>query len=91
MNKEWVLIIKVALLCNDIDIDKLKFSKRRHVHIISYRKKLVDDDNLIGGTKSLIDSLVANKVLIDDDPKHLSLLVQGEIDLKEQRTVIYVR
>ena len=91
LNKSWVWIIKAALLCNDIDLKKFSFGKRRHVHIISYRKKLPDTDNLIGGMKPCVDALVANKILIDDDPAHLTLVVQGEIDLKEQRTVIYVR
>lgn len=91
LNRDWVWLIKAALLCNNIDLKKFSFGKRRHVHIMSYRKKLVDDDNLIGGTKSLIDSLVANKILIDDDPEHLTLVVHGEIDLNEQRTEIYIR
>lgn len=91
LNKEWVWLIKAALLFDNIDLSKIKFRKKRHVHIISYRKRLADTDNLIGGAKCLIDSLVKNEILIDDDPKHLILVVQGEIDLKEQRTEIYVR
>lgn len=91
LNKSWVWLIKAALMMNDIDLKKFKFSKKRHVEIHSFRKKLPDENNLVGGAKCLIDALVANKVLIDDDPKHLTLVVQGEIDLGEQRTEIYIK
>lgn len=91
LNKSWAWLIKAALLLNDVDLSKLKFRKKRHVQIISYRKKLADTDNLIGGVKPLVDALVANKILIDDDPAHLTLVVQGEIDSSSQRTEIYIR
>ncbi len=91
LNIEWVWRIKAALMMDNVDLTKLKFRKKRYVQIISYRKKLVDTDNLIGGAKCLIDSLVKNEILIDDNPSHLCLVVQGEIDLKSQRTEIYIR
>lgn len=64
---------------------------RKKLMIVSYRKKLLDPDNFIGGLKLLIDSLVDIHLLYDDSLEYLEL--QGpeqKIDLKNPRTEIYI-
>lgn len=64
---------------------------RRRLTIISYRKKLLDQDNFIGGLKLLIDSLVDVHLLYDDSLEYLDLQEPGQrIDLKNPRTEVYI-
>jgi len=64
---------------------------KRNVRIISYRKKISDPDNFIGGLKPLIDSLVSNHLLVDDSNKFLILdEPKQERDLKNQRTEVII-
>lgn len=39
----------------------------------SYRKRLLDRDNLIGGAKMVIDAIRDLKWIVDDDPAHLTV------------------
>lgn len=62
---------------------------RAKVRIISLRKKLLDKDNLYGGTKYLIDALVSHRFIYDDDPAHIRLTVEQQKS-KNPRTVIAI-
>ena len=42
---------------------------KRHVRFIVYRKRMIDDDNMIQGVKALRDALVEVGLLINDSPK----------------------
>ena len=69
-----------------------KIRKCNHKHkfklqIISYRKKLLDKDNLYGGCKGLIDALISEGFIFDDSPEYIDLTVEQHI-AKEYQTVI---
>lgn len=40
----------------------------RWLYIVSFRKRLLDHANLVGGAKGLVDALVQSKLLVDDNP-----------------------
>ena len=49
--------------------------KTATVTITSYRKALLDPDNLVAGVKPYIDALVTNGVIIDDKPGNVCLKI----------------
>lgn len=61
---------------------------KQKVIITSYRKRKLDADNLSGGLKSCLDSLVKNKLLVDDRPEWVEIEYKQEIDSKNVRTTI---
>ena len=65
---------------------------KRNLRIISYRKRISDEDNFVGGLKPLIDALVLNHLLVDDSNKFMVLEPRPsqERDLKNQRTEIII-
>lgn len=90
LNKSWHWIIKAWLNENNIEPKDLDFGKRRDAHIVSYRKKLADKDNLYAGAIPVTNALVKNKLLIDDSIEYVNLVVEGRIDKSNQRTEIYI-
>ena len=84
----WNWEVKVAMreTYEEIKFDHLK----RKVKIISYRKKICDPDNFIGGLKPLIDALISNFLLIDDSYKFLVLDPCQKKDPKNKRTEIII-
>ena len=62
------------------------------VSIISYRRRLLDIDNLYGGVKWFVDALRYEGVIQDDDPESIALTVsQVKVKTKqEQRTEIEI-
>ena len=62
--------------------------KTKHtLTIISYRKRLLDKDNLYGGCKQLIDAMCDEKLIYDDSPEYLDLKVE-QYKSKEETTMI---
>ena len=85
----WELL--AAMNENGINQVNVVPGDRKKLMIISYRKKLLDPDNLTGGLKVLIDSLVDMRLIHDDSPKYLEMQEPGQrIDLKNSRTEIYI-
>lgn len=72
--------------------NQAKDKEKRRVEIYSYRKQLLDPDNLYGSVKLLLDAMIDMKLIYDDSLEYLSLSVYQEIDKKNPRTeiVIYV-
>ena len=68
---------------------KVNGIKKRRVEIKSFRSRLLDQDNLIGGLKPLIDSLVEMDLLLDDGPEYLLLRAEQE-NSRDQRTEIII-
>lgn len=60
------------------------------VEVASYRKRLLDFDNLVGGTKLIVDALRKLGIVYRDSPKWLDLGVRQEIDGKHPRTEIFI-
>jgi len=61
---------------------------KRKAHIISYRQKLMDDDNFVGGLKPLIDVLVEFGLLKDDNKEWVELIPEQRVDSGNTRTEI---
>lgn len=49
-------------------------SGKRRLTIERHGRRVLDDDNRVGGCKGLIDELRAFGLLVDDDPRHLELV-----------------
>lgn len=93
LNATWWWEIKAAI--NKFEHNRTEISRstgpvKRGVLIVSYRKKKLDDDNFFGGLKPLLDSLVAHKLIWDDNPEVLELRAEIQIDTKDQRTVVEI-
>lgn len=61
------------------------------VHIASFRPtaKLLDDGNLKGGCKPLIDAIVDAGLLRDDDVKSCEIHYHQYKKIREEKTLIY--
>jgi len=55
---------------NDLKF-KAKWEEKRKVTFISYRKRLMDKGNLIGGMKQLLDALEKLGLIFFDSPAYL--------------------
>ena len=67
-------------------------SPRHVVRICSFRRRLLDSDNLIGGSKYFIDGLRHAGLIPDDRPQDITLEVcQEKVKRKEdERTEIEI-
>lgn len=86
-------LVKSAL-CNDT-LGKAQRKEvgqsRTRVRIVSRRRRLLDPDNLAGGSKYLIDGLRYAGLLKDDSPDYISLIVeQVKCGKGEERTEIEI-
>jgi len=57
---------------------KTEMGERRRVTIISYRAQLCDPDNLMGGLKILLDTMIDLDLICDDSPKYMELVAMQE-------------
>lgn len=83
---EWLLIAAEA----NEEKYKAGWGERRRVSVTSYRKSLLDFDNLVGSFKILIDALQSQELIFLDEPKFLDLTVSQELDPKNTRTEIVI-
>lgn len=87
MKKEYRTLLNVVWQPKYQATEKTK----RHVRIISYRKKLIaDDDNLKFVAKFLTDALVKTGFIYDDSRKYIDHYVSQELDRKNPRTEIVI-
>ena len=66
--------------------------ERVSVKFTSYRRRLLDDDNIPGGFKDLLDGLKHAHLIHDDSPKFITLQT-GQVKVqtrKEERTEIII-
>lgn len=64
-------------------------STRFHVRITSYRKRLLDPDNLAGGTKWFTDCLRYAGIIVEDTPEEITI-ENRQKKSKEEKTQIEV-
>ena len=69
---------------------KLRLPIRKKVIITSYRKRLLDKDNLYAGTKPLVDALKKAGLIWDDSEKWLDLEDRQVVDGKNPRTEVEI-
>ena len=66
-------------------------SRKVGVLIVSYRSRLLDQDNLSGGGKPVLDSLRYAGYLRDDDPDSVSVWYrQSKCKRADEHTDIYI-
>ena len=95
MRKHWAVRNRekqmwAVLVRNQMRLRKVRLAKDKEkftLMIISYRKRLLDKDNLYAGCKHLIDAMCDEKLIYDDDPKHLNLKVE-QYKSKEDHTMV---
>lgn len=82
----WALFVR-----NQMRLKKIReceIGEKFKLTIISYRKKLLDYDNLVGGVKQLLDACSEEKLIWDDAPKYLNLKVEQHIGKKYETIII---
>ena len=81
IKKQYELIIRNQMSLNNIT--KAIVGERFSLHIVSYRKRLLDHDNLYGAHKWLIDALCNELFIFEDDPKHCKITID-QYSVKKQ-------
>jgi outer membrane receptor for ferrienterochelin and colicin len=83
--KLWALLIR-----NQMRLKKTKKAEQKKytIMIISYRKRLLDPDNLVSGIKNLLDSCVDEELIYDDAPDYIDLKVEQYKSAREEHTMI---
>ena len=81
--KTYELIVRNQMSLNNIR--KADIGERFHLKIISYRKGLLDHDNLYGSHKWLIDALCNEQFIFDDDPKHCTITIDQHTTTSQKR------
>ncbi len=67
---------------------KVKNKDKRRVTFYSFRKRLLDDDNLSEGFKYLRDKLIEFKLIYEDSPKYLDTKYKQKIDTPLRTEII---
>ena len=81
IKKQYELIKRNQMSLNNVT--KAIVGERFSLHIVSYRKRLLDHDNLYGAHKWLIDALCNELFIWDDDTVHLVSLKVNQQTCKE--------
>jgi len=87
LRKHWGWLVRAARLNAKI-YPKAPLPKAK-VTITRHGRRICDTDNLIGGQKILIDSLVKEGILENDTPDHVELIVK-QIVTKTPHTVVQI-
>jgi len=87
LQKDYGYLLNAAIE----DRHKVKPGEKRQLEIYSYRKQLLDPDNLVGSVKLLLDAIEEAGLIWDDSPEYLSLSVSQEIDRENPRTEIIIK
>jgi len=85
--RQWQWLVRAARLEAKVFLSAPL--PRAKVIITRHGRRVLDQDNLYGGTKMLTDSLVREGLLADDSPDHIELTVQQQVT-KSPRTVVRI-
>jgi Holliday junction resolvase RusA-like endonuclease len=88
--RQWMEEIIVALGATRGIHFKRAVPKRMKVVITSYRKRLLDEDNLYGGAKPLLDALCDMFLIVDDSPEWIDLKVNQKQQSVGEHTSIKI-
>jgi hypothetical protein len=87
--KHWSMLVLVAK--SEAKTFHVKPFPRARVTIERHGGKAMDQDNLAGGAKDLVDGLCDNGFIVDDDPAHLDLRFEQYPGVRKQsRTIIRI-
>ena len=75
LKQEYALLIRNQMRLNPI-YEEAEEGRRYTLEIVSYRKRLLDYDNLVGGVKQLLDAMVDENFIWDDSNKYIDLRVK---------------
>lgn len=75
LKQEYALLIRNQMRLNPI-YEEAEEGRKYTLEIVSYRKRLLDYDNLVGGCKQLLDAMVHENFIWDDAPKYIDLRVK---------------
>ena len=89
LKKKCVKDVDDALKASGYKVTEMIYPSRRMVTIISYRKRLLDEDNNVGSTKPLLDAVKDMGLIWDDSPKFCELVTRQE-KAKDVRTEIRI-
>jgi hypothetical protein len=81
--KDWFYRVKLAT--QDIEIPPPAPMEKRKIEVTSYRVSLLDEDNLKGGMKLMLDAFVAADLLYDDGPKFLEFPDPGQVQVRKHK------
>ena len=81
----WALLIRNQMRLNKIKLTKDK--EKHNIKIISFRSRMLDYDNLVGGCKQLIDAMIQEGLIYDDNPEYLDIEIT-QVKSKQQLTII---
>ena len=76
LKKEYALLIRNQMKLKKHYSDPVKEPTFFTLEIVSYRKRYLDFDNLVGGCKQLIDAMIEEQFIWDDSPKWVDLKVK---------------
>ena len=76
LKKEYALLIRNQMKLKKHYSSPIKEPKFFTLEIVSWRKRLLDYDNLVGGCKQLIDAMIDEQFIWDDSPQYLDLRVK---------------
>jgi Holliday junction resolvase RusA-like endonuclease len=65
-------------------------NQKRWVRIFSFRKRKLDQDNLVGGCKGLMDALKRLGLIVDDSPKWVEVRYEQLVPAVSRLTVIEI-
>ena len=82
--QEYKLFIR-----NQMKLKSIKKAKcaKYNIKILSYRKRLLDFDNLVSGCKSLLDAMIEENLIYDDSPDYIEAEYK-QYKSKELHTII---
>lgn len=83
--KRWRWLVRAARLAADA-FPTAPLQKAR-ITIVRHGRRQLDTDNLYGGTKLLVDSLVREGFVIDDSPDHIELIVTQKLTKTPKTTI----
>ena len=86
LRKEYALLIRNQMRKNKIQ--EILKPQTASLHILSFRKRKIDYDNLVGGCKHLVDALCDENFLWDDSPKFICKFRVEQIKAKTEYTLI---
>ena len=84
--QEWCVLVRNQMRLKKVV--KAKENEKYTLMIISYRKRLLDKDNLYTGCKSLLDACVIEDLIWDDNPDCIDLKVQQYKSTEEHTMII---
>jgi hypothetical protein len=64
--------------------------KRKKLRIVSFGTKLMDKENLYGGSKVLVDAIKGLRLIYDDSPKWINYKIKQDFKEKKRRTEITI-